>query len=132
MRVRDLMATDVQTVTMDDLLTEAVLVLADQHVTALAVVDKGGKLVGVLSTADILTAQAESGAGAVAWEGMAVRDVMGSPALTIDPEARLREAAQQMLYGNVHRLFVVEEGDLVGVISQTDVVRALATMGSRL
>jgi CBS domain-containing protein len=127
------MATEVQTVTLDDLLPEAVLVLADQHVTALGVVDKGGKLVGVLSTADILTAQAETGAGPISsWEGLAVRDVMGTPPLTIEPEARLREAAQQMLYANVHRLFVVEDETLVGVISQTDVVRALATMGSRL
>ena len=94
--------------------------------------DQLGKLVGVLSTADVLTAQAESGAGAVAWEGMAVRDVMGSPALTIEPDARLHDAAQQMLYGNVHRLFVVEDGDLVGVISQTDVVRAMATMRPHL
>jgi len=39
---------------------------------------------------------------------------------------RLHEAARQMLYGEIHRLFVEYEGALVGVISQTDIVGAVA------
>jgi CBS domain-containing protein len=42
-------------------------------------------------------------------------------------EMDVREAAQQMLYLEVHRLFVVEDGRLVGVISQSDIVRGVAT-----
>ena len=45
---------------------------------------------------------------------------------TIMPDAEIREAAQQMLYLEIHRLFVEEHGELVGVISQSDVVRAVA------
>ena len=37
------------------------------------------------------------------------------------------EAAQTMLYRDIHRLFVEEEGKLVGVISQSDIVRAVGT-----
>ena len=51
---------------------------------------------------------------------------MNRPALTITADATLAAAAQQMLYGDVHRLFVEEAGRLVGVISQTDLVRAFA------
>jgi CBS domain-containing protein len=46
---------------------------------------------------------------------------------TIGPEEDLKVAAQQMLYLEVHRLFVEVDGELQGVISQSDIVRAVAT-----
>ncbi|MGH7514451.1 MAG: CBS domain-containing protein [Gemmatimonadales bacterium] len=39
----------------------------------------------------------------------------------------MHEAARHMLYAEVHRLFVEDDGVLVGVISHTDIVRAVAT-----
>jgi len=52
---------------------------------------------------------------------------MTRPPLTIPADADIREAAQRMLYAEVHRLFIEKNGALAGVISQTDIVRALAT-----
>jgi CBS domain-containing protein len=52
---------------------------------------------------------------------------MTSPALTITPDASIREAAQQMLSAGVHRLFVTSGERVAGVISITDIVRAVAT-----
>jgi CBS domain-containing protein len=46
---------------------------------------------------------------------------------TAEPDDEVKEAAQRMLYLEVHRLFVVYDGELVGVISQSDIVRAVAT-----
>jgi CBS domain-containing protein len=46
--------------------------------------------------------------------------------LTIAPEVDVKEAAQQMLYTGVHRLFVTTDDRVVGVISTTDIVRAVA------
>ena len=46
---------------------------------------------------------------------------------TIDPDLDVRQAAQEMLYLNVQRLFVEFDGALVGVISQTDIVGAVGT-----
>ncbi len=46
---------------------------------------------------------------------------------TIDPDFDVRQAAQEMLYLNGQRLFVEYDGALVGVISQTDIVGAVAT-----
>ena len=126
MRVRDLMQADVQQVRRDDLLPNVVEALAVQHVTALAVVDRTERIIGVVSTADVLTAQAESSLTADEWQTMTVDDVMTSPAITISPNATIAEAAQQLLYADVHRLFVEDRGELVGVISQTDLVRAFA------
>jgi len=45
----------------------------------------------------------------------------------IEATAELQEAARHMLYAEVRRLFVEENGILVGVISHTDIVRAVAT-----
>ena len=47
--------------------------------------------------------------------------------LTISPDAEVKEAAQQMLLADVHRLFVTEGERLIGVISTTDIMRAVAT-----
>jgi CBS domain-containing protein len=83
----------------------------------------------VLSTSDILTALAErtpdTEPGAM-FEDMLVRDLMTPKPMTIAPQAEVKQAAQQMLYANVHRLFVEKDGELLGVISQSDVVRAVA------
>jgi CBS domain-containing protein len=124
MRVAELMQAPVRTIALDSTLADVVVELADGHISALPVVDGGEHMVGVVSTADVLVAQAEH---AEQWERMSVDEVMTQPALTITPDAAVSEAAQRMLYGDVHRLFVEDNGTLVGVISQTDVVRALAT-----
>ncbi|MBI3081344.1 MAG: CBS domain-containing protein, partial [Gemmatimonadetes bacterium] len=55
-----------------------------------------------------------------------VKEIMTPRPFTITPETEVKEAAQQMLYLEVHRLFVEDEGRLVGVISQSDIVRAVA------
>ncbi len=52
---------------------------------------------------------------------------MTSRPATTAPDDDVRTAAQQMLYLDVHRLFVEEEGELVGVISQSDIIGAMAT-----
>lgn len=130
MKVTDVMQTKVKTVGPESTVGEAVVSLADGHLTALAVVDDGGRLVGVLSTSDILTAIAEAeGAaerGRLFGETL-VRDLMTPRTITIEPDADVEEAARQMLYLEVHRLFVTEAGKLVGVVSQTDIVGAVAT-----
>jgi CBS domain-containing protein len=52
---------------------------------------------------------------------------MTSQPLTVAANADVREAAQQMLYAEVKRLFVEDAGRLVGVVSQTDIAYAVGT-----
>jgi CBS domain-containing protein len=127
MKVSDLMHTDVLAVRSDATLAGVVEALADAHISGVPVVDRRGKLLGVVSTTDILQAQAERLEGGENWEDQLVEDVMTRPPLTIPADADIREAAQRMLYAEVHRLFIEKNGALAGVISQTDIVRALAT-----
>jgi CBS domain-containing protein len=127
MKVSELMHTDVHAVGRDSTLGAVVEALADAHITGVPVVDRHKKILGVVSTTDLLAAQAEQLEGGEVWEDRLVEDVMTRPALTIAGDADIREAAQRMLYAEVHRLFVEKNGELAGVISQTDLVRALAT-----
>jgi CBS domain-containing protein len=130
MNVADLMQTDVQTIAPDAVVNEAATTLADAHVSGLPVVDRRGHLIGVISTTDILASEEETKdqASRVAlFEETPVRDLMTPRPVTIAPDASVKEAAQALLYADVHRLFVVDEDRLVGVISTTDIVRAVAT-----
>lgn len=127
MKVSELMHTPVQTVRPDETLADVVEALNDGHFSGVPVVDRHGKMLGVVSTTDVLEAQAEGIAGKAGWEDRNVEDVMTRPALTIAGRADVREAALRMLYTEVHRLFVEMDGKLAGVISQTDIIRALAT-----
>jgi CBS domain-containing protein len=132
MKVRDLMQTKVKTVQPDDVVNDAVVTLADAHVSALPVVDGSGHMVGVISSTDILTSEAEARDSVereALFEQMMVKDIMTPRPLTVSSEADVREAAQQMLYADIHRLFVTSGKNLVGVISTTDIVRAVATGG---
>ena len=56
-----------------------------------------------------------------------VMEIMAPWPMTIAPDADVRDAAREMLYLEMQRLFVEHRGVLVGVISQTDIVGAVAT-----
>lgn len=127
--VADIMQTDVRTIQEDAPVAEAIVALADGHISGLPVLSLTGQLVGVVSSTDILAAEAESGGGA-ALNRVAthtrVGEIMTRQPKTIEPETAIKLAAQQMLYLDVHRLLVVKDGELVGVVSQSDIVRAVA------
>jgi len=129
MKVADVMRTEVITVSADTTLADAMVTLADAHVSGLPVVDAQGRLVGVVSTTDVLTALTEA-AGPDDRERIfqqtVVREVMTPRPQTIEPDADVLDAARRLLYLEVRRLFVELDSKLVGVVSQTDIVGALA------
>jgi len=130
MRVADLMQTNVRTAAPDAPVAEVVQAMADSHISGLPVVDSVGRILGVVSATDVLQATAEQGDATSRsrfFEHTSAREIMTPIALTIEPDADVRQAAQQMLYGEVRRLFVEDEGRLVGVISQTDIAQAIGT-----
>lgn len=131
MRVADIMQTNLKAIGVGDLVGEAITALADHHVSGLPVVDDAGRLVGVLSNSDVLQALAEHSDPEEReriFDQTEVRDLMTPRPQTVTPEASVKDAAQRMLYLEVHRLFVERDGKLAGVISTTDLVRAMAGM----
>jgi CBS domain-containing protein len=128
--VSDIMQKDVRTITEDAPVAEAIVALADGHISGLPVLNRAGELVGVVSSTDILAAEAESGSG-TELEQVAIHthvgEIMTRQPRTVEPTAQVKVAAQEMLYLDVHRLLVVTNGKLLGVVSQTDIVRAVAS-----
>lgn len=130
MKVAELMQTSLKTISADATVADAVDTLAEAQVSALPVLDGLGRAVGIVSTRDVLRAESTCETPDVRerlFEKTLVLEIMTSWPATIDPEMDVRQAAQEMLYLNVQRLFVEFEGALVGVISQTDIVGAVAT-----
>ena len=130
MKVSELMEKDLHVVQEDLTVAEAVVTLAEAHIHGLPVVSRQGRMVGVLSTSDVLQAAAECADAEernALFESTQVNEVMTPRPKTISPDADVKEAAQQMLELEVHRLFVEQGGTLEGVISQSDIVRAVAT-----
>lgn len=130
MKVAELMRTELKTISADATITDAVGALAEAGVSALPVLDRYGRAVGVLSAREILKAEhglQSSRARDRLFEDTLVLEIMAPWPVTVAPELDVRDAAREMLYLEVQRLFVEEKGALVGVISQTDIVGAVAT-----
>lgn len=97
--------------------------LAAQGLSALPVVDGRGRVVGVVSEADLL---ANSQLLADGRGGVTAGEVMTSPAVTVTPQATVTEAARRMQTSGVKRLPVVAgSGRLVGIVSRADLLRPL-------
>jgi CBS domain-containing protein len=129
--VQDLMATEPVVVRADASLSEAARLLDEYDISGLPVVAPDGDLVGVISQTDLVRARATEWLWAN-WTGLHVRHLMTSPPITIGRGSTLDAAAIKMEHERVHRLVVVADDDEaipIGVISTSDLVRALARSG---
>ncbi|WP_225094949.1 CBS domain-containing protein [Streptomyces sp. CoH27] len=115
---------------------EIVQLMQDWQVSALPVIEGEGRVVGVVSEADLLPKEELRDAPDAAYlqlrqpvdvakaEGMTAGDLMSSPALTVRASATVAEAARLMARGGVKRLPVVDEtGLLQGIVSRADLLK---------
>lgn len=129
MYVADVMRTDLKTISAEATVADAVAALALARVSAMPVLDRHGRAVGICTTRDILLAESRCEnpvARERLFESSLVLEIMTSWPDTIAPDTDLRAAARKMLDHGVQRLFVADRGSLVGVVSQTDIVDAVA------
>lgn len=75
-------------------------------------------------TVDYFTAS--SGRPAIALDGHTVSEVMTQDILSLSPSTDVSVAAERMRAADVHRLLVMRDGVLVGILSTTDLARAIA------
>jgi CBS domain-containing protein len=134
MLVRDVMTTEVVTVGPMASLKHATELLDTHHVTALPVVDEHGRLVGVLSEADVLrdgllpdpTRHEIRTPVSGRTAPLRVKDVMTAMPVSVTADSDLAEAARTLVDTQVKSLPVVEHGHLVGIVSRSDVIAMLA------
>lgn len=148
MRVDEVMTREVVAVAPETPVPEVAALLLAHRISGLPVC-RGGDVVGVVSEEDILYKELgpkERGGGPLAWfagpwpVGAALKanaqvaaDAMTSPALTISWNRPVSAAARMMLERDVNRLPVLgRDGELVGIVSRADVVRAFALPAGEL
>jgi CBS domain-containing protein len=120
-----------RTISCDATIPEAIDALVTAHVSALPVLDRFGRAVGVISSRRILEAERDQKTAARRerlFEETRVIEVMQAWVATIPPDADVRQAAELMLESGEPRLFVKDKGSLVGVVSLTDVARAFVAV----
>ncbi|WP_203901617.1 CBS domain-containing protein [Virgisporangium aliadipatigenens] len=131
MRVRDIMSRPVHTVGPDDPIETVAEVLTTHAITAAPVVDADGDLIGIVSEGDLLRRRVPADPTAHLWpvpdpasRPRTAADVMTRAVATAWPAEDISDVAQVMLDCNVRSLPVIEGGQIVGIVSRRDVVRA--------
>jgi CBS domain-containing protein len=131
--VKDVMTTEVVTVRQETTFKEVAATLRRYRVSALPVVDDAGRVIGVVSAADLLAKEALADPGVMAEvlrhadvrkaEGLTAGDLMTRPAVTTAPGDPVGQAARMMHFMGVKRLPVVNSGgELTGIVSRSDVL----------
>jgi CBS domain-containing protein len=95
--------------------------LTDRHIGAVLVRDSADQVLGIVSERDIVAALARDG---LAVLDMTAAQLMTSALYTVDPTTTVAEAMTRMTESRVRHLPVLEHGELVGLISIGDVVKA--------
>ncbi|MFJ8857989.1 CBS domain-containing protein [Streptomyces sp. NPDC102451] len=135
-RVGDVMTRTVVAVGLDARFKEIVTAIDQWQVAAVPVLEGEGRVVGVVSEADLLPKEELRGEEATmigqserltdyAKAGaLTARDLMSSPAVTVPADATLPEAARLMARHRIKRLPVVDgQGVLKGIVSRADLLK---------
>jgi len=145
---RDIMTTQLTTLTPDMEFTQAVRTLLDKHYNGAPVVDREGNLVGILCRSDLVAQQKklpvptlltlldsfvrlptgkqlEKQARKIA--ALTVGEAMTEDPVTVEPDTTISTIAALMVDSNLHTLPVVENGQLVGIIGKEDILKTLLT-----
>jgi CBS domain-containing protein len=148
---RDLMTTTVVTVRPDMPVASLARLLADRGISSAPVTDATGKLLGIVTEADLLRRLAGTEDREVGWlrrrllrdedkeaehyartHGLTAADVMTRDLVSVEPTATAAHCAHVMEERRVKRLPVVVDGRLAGVVSRADLLRALLEPPARI
>ncbi|MBB6303780.1 CBS domain-containing protein [Rhizobium leucaenae] len=144
MLVRDIMTSTPVTAKLSSSIAEAASLMLDNRISGLPVVDDEGSLVGIVSEGDFLrrgeldterrrscvleflTSPGKLADEYVRAHGRKVEEVMTSPVTTISPQQPIADAVKLMERGDIKRLPVIEDDQLIGIVARSDLLRALS------
>jgi CBS-domain-containing membrane protein len=146
LKAKDIMTKEVITVYPDTEITQAAHLLLDKHISGLPVVDKEGRLTGIICQSDLIAQQRKiplpsffillggtiplTSARHIEKEvkkmaALTVSEAMTPDPISVDPETAMEDIATLMVKRNIHTLPVLEKGWLVGIIGKEDILRTL-------
>lgn len=133
MQVRDLMSRPVVTIEPSDSCQEAVARMHRARVRHLPVVNREGELVGVVTDRDLrhhlfsphVFKELGSTSVDILLRAVPVSAIMSTDVISVEADAELADAARTMLEDKVGSLPVLERGRLVGILTETDMLRQI-------
>jgi acetoin utilization protein AcuB len=134
MRIRMLMSAKPITVDPDTSMLDAHQRMREERIRHLVVTDHD-RVVGIVTDRDVRLNLPSRATSLSVWEvnyllaRLTVGEVMTRAVIVIDPDRPASEAARLMLDHKIGALPVVDEGRLVGIITESDFVRAMAEAG---
>ena len=131
--VREIMMKGPVTLNCADVVDLANDVMSLGRIRHIPIVDSG-KVVGVLSQRDLFHSALVTALGlspkqrSELLKAISIKEAMSAPVVTIAPETRVAEAARLMLEKKIGCLPVVERGTLVGLLTESDLLRCVAEL----
>ncbi len=129
MLVRERMSKNPYTITADMSVAEALRRMHEVHVRRFPVLDKSGKLVGIVAEKDLLYASPSPATSLSIYEihyllsKLTVAQVMKKEVVTVTEDTPVEDAARIMTDRKIGSLPVVRDGQLVGIVTETDLFR---------
>jgi acetoin utilization protein AcuB len=135
MFVRDRMSAPAVTIAPDTPFQEALKLMQDRHFQRLPVVNRDGKLIGIVSESDLLHASPSPATTLSVFElnyllsKLKVEELMSTKPITVSPDAVIEEAARLMVEHRIGGLPVVDSNlRVLGLITETDIFKAFVEM----
>lgn len=134
MLVRNCMTSAVRTVTPETTFDHALQTLRANKVRRLPVVDARGRVVGIVAEKDLLNAGPSSATTLSRFEapellaGLKVAELMSRRVINVGPDIPIEEAARMLADNKIGGMPVVEDGRLVGIVTETDIFRVMVEM----
>jgi len=125
--VSSIMTREIVGVETDAPLTDAIRTMVEKNIGSVLATRKGA-MVGIVTERDILRKLIT----ADEYVTLKVGDVMSSPLVTIDGRAAIGEAADLMTGKRIRRLLVTQDGEIRGIITERDIMRATLDVFGKL
>ena len=147
LKVKDIMTTDVVTVTKETTVMELAGLFANRHLSSLPVLDTNGELIGIVTETDLVEQDKNLHIPTVIsifdWviylesdkkfekelkkmTGRVVGDIFSTELLTVSPDTSIADVADLLSSRKINALPVVEGKKLVGIVSRIDLIRSMA------
>jgi len=148
LKVKDIMTTDLITVSSETEILQAATVLLGSHINGVPVVDEAGKLVGILCQSDLIAQQkrlpipsfftfmdgifSTSSVKQIEKQVKKIAAITVSQAMTpnpvfVEPDMSIEVVASLMVDNSIHTIPVLDDGKLVGIVGKEDILSTLIT-----